>query len=171
MITRFKFFGLAALLFAGVLPAFNTSAAIATATAQVISPTEVLIVTAAELLKSASTGVLTLSIPGGGATGTGDGTGAEMTLTSTGVNGNTIAFSTPDSASLTSLIQTLAASGGSIGMNGILSTGQVVSLFVTHAEQVTMEKARCMLLSRTTEEPGFRLLASGTIYCTIISKV
>ncbi len=58
-----------------------------------------------------------------------------MTLTSTGVLGNTIAFSTPDSASLTSLIKALAASGGSISMNGILSTGQVVSLFVTHAEQ------------------------------------
>jgi hypothetical protein len=58
-----------------------------------------------------------------------------MTLTSTGVNGNTIVFSTTDSAPLAALVQALAASGGSIGMNGILSTGQVVSLFVTHAEQ------------------------------------
>lgn len=126
---------MAALLFAGVLPCFKTSAATTTAavSATIISPTEVSIVTAAELLKSASTGVLTLSIPGGGATGTGDGAG--MTLSSTGVVGNTIAFSTTDSDSLTSLIQALAASGGSIGMNGMLSTGQVVSLFVTHAEQ------------------------------------
>ncbi len=135
MITRFKFFGLAALLFAGVLPAFNTSAAtaIATATAQVISPTEVLFVTAAELLKSASVGVLTLSIPGAGASGTGDGAVVEgVTLTSTGVVGSTSVFSIADAASL---VSALASSGGSFGTNGILSTGQGVHLVVTQVEQ------------------------------------
>ena len=63
-----------------------------------------------------------------------------MTLTSTGVLGNTIVFSTTDSASLASLVLALAASGGGFGMNGILSTGQGVSLFVTHAEQAVNGK-------------------------------
>lgn len=137
MTTRLTPIATIALLLAGAL-LFSASAEAVTATASatIISPPEVAVVAAAEeLLLSASVGVLTLSIPGGGASGTGDGTGAEMTLSSTRVVGNTIAFSTPDSASLTSLVQALAASGGSIGMNSILSTGQVVSLFVTHAEQ------------------------------------
>lgn len=118
-----------------VVPAHAASTSTATASAIVISPTEVSIVTAAELLKSASVGVITLSIPGAGALGADGGAEVGMTLTSTGVVGSTIAFSTTNSASLTSLVQALAASGGSFGMNGILSTGQGVSLFVTHAEQ------------------------------------
>ncbi len=129
------------LLVIGVFLAAGTKAVAATnsttsVSAQIISPTEVSIVTAAELLQSASTGVLTLSIPGGGATGTGDGTTGEMTLTSTGVRGNTIIFSTTDSAHLASLVQqALAASGGSFGMNGILSNGLGVNLLITQVEQ------------------------------------
>lgn len=126
---------IALLLSGALLFSASAEAVTATASATIIPPPGAVIVSAAELLQSATTGVLTLSIPGGGATNTGDGTGAGMTLTSTGVVGNTIAFSTSDSASLTSLVQALAASGGSIGMNGILSSGQVVSLFVTHAAQ------------------------------------
>ena len=124
-------------LLLGVLINLTAQAATTTATASatIISPTEAGIVAAAELLKSAGTGVLTLSIPGAGASGTDDGMVAGMTLISTGVRGNTIVFSTTDSAPLTSLVLALAASGGSFGMNGILSTGQGVSLFVTHAEQ------------------------------------
>lgn len=121
-----------ALLFTGALSAMAaTATSSASVSATIISPTEVANVTAAELLQSASTGVLTLSIPGTGASGV-DSAGAAggMTLTSTGVVGNTIIFSTTDSATLASLVQTLAASGGSLGIKGILSNGQGVSLSV-----------------------------------------
>lgn len=127
-----------AFLIFGMLSATDVIAVTITATASatVISPTEARIVEAAELLKSASVGVLTLSIPGAGASGTGDGAVVGMTLTFTGVLGDTIVFSTTDSATLASLILALSAYGGSFGMNGILSTGQGGgSLFVTHAEQ------------------------------------
>lgn len=138
MTTRLTPIATIALLLAGalLLPA-SAEAVTATASATIISPTEVLIVAAAELRFSASTGVLTLSIPGAGASGAGDGAAAGMTLSSTGVRGNTIVFSTTDSAPMASLVQALAAYGGTFGMNGILSVsnGQVVSLFVTHAEQ------------------------------------
>ena len=129
---------LSALFFTGVLTNLQAYAASANAaaTATIISTTNVAIVAAAELLQSASTGVLTLSIPGTGASGvyTG-GSGGGMTLTSTGVAGNTIIFSTTDSAPLSSLLQSLAASGGSLGVKGILSSGQGVSLSVTNAVQ------------------------------------
>jgi hypothetical protein len=124
------------LLVIGVFLAAGTNAVATTSTTSVsvtvISPPEVAIVAADELLKSASIGVLTLSIPGAGASGTGAGAVMEgMTLISTGVVGNTIVFSTTDSASLTSLVSALAASGGTFGVNGILSTGQGVHLVVT----------------------------------------
>lgn len=130
VITAFLLAG--ALLFAVPVRA---ATATAMASATLISPTEVAI-DAAELLQSASTGVLTLSIPGAGASGVDSaGASAGMTMTSTGVVGNTIIFSTTDSATLASLVQTLAASGGSLGIKGILSTGQGVSLSVTNAVQ------------------------------------
>lgn len=114
----------------------QATSATATVSVTVIYPTEVTLIAAAELLKSASTGVLTLSIPGAGASGTGDGAVVEgMTLTSTGVVGNTIVFSTADAASLATLVSALASSGGSFGTNGILSTGQGVHLVVTQVVQ------------------------------------
>lgn len=137
MTTRLTPITTIALLLSGAL-LFSASAEAVTATASVtiISPTEVSIISAAELLKSASIGVLTLSIPGSGAFGSEDDkTVGEITLTSTGVLGNTIAFSTADSAPLASLIRTLAASGGSFGMTVILSTGQMVNLVITNAEE------------------------------------
>lgn len=124
-------FAEALLLSASVQAASATSAVSVT----VIYPTEVKLIAGAELLQSASTGVFTLSIPGGGATGTGDGTAAGMTLTSTGVVGNTIVFSIADAASLATLVSALASSGGSFGTNGILSTGQGVHLVVTQVVQ------------------------------------
>jgi len=105
----------------------------ATATAIVISPTNASIDAAAELLKSASTGMLTLSIPGAGASSTKDAVPDGMTLTSTGVRGNTIVFSTTDTAPLAALVTALATSGGTVGVNGTLNTGQGVSLTITHA--------------------------------------
>ncbi|MFZ2950012.1 MAG: hypothetical protein WA003_11055 [Desulfuromonadaceae bacterium] len=128
-----------ALLLAGalLLPAsVGAASATATSSATIISPTEVDDIPAAELLKSASTGVLTLSIPGAGASGTGDGAVVEgVTLTSTGVVGNTIVFSIADAASLATLGSALASSGGSFDTNGILSTGQGVHLVVTRVVQ------------------------------------
>lgn len=141
MLTAFEIYinrwALTILLVIGVFLATGTNAVAATtstisANATIISPTEGAIVAAAELLKSASTGVLTLSIPGAGASGTGDGAVVEgVTLTSTGVVGNTIVFSIADAASLATLVSALASSGGSFGTNGILSTGQGVHLVVT----------------------------------------
>ena len=58
-----------------------------------------------------------------------------MTLTSTGVVGNTIFFSTADAAPLAMLVSALASSGGSFSTNGILSTGQGVHLVVTQVVQ------------------------------------
>jgi hypothetical protein len=124
-------------LLLGTLIYFAAQAATITATvsATIISPTEVPIVTAAELLKNASTGALTLRIPGGGATGTDSGATGEMTLTATGMLGNSIVFSTTDSAHLASLVEALAASGGSLDTNGILSGGQGVKLVITQVVQ------------------------------------
>ena len=125
-------FAEALLLSASVQAASATSAVSVT----VIYPTEAEVIPAAELLKSASTGVLTLSIPGAGVSGTGDGAVvAGVTLTSTGVVGNAIVFSIADAASLATLGSALASSGGSFGTNGILSTGQGVHLVVTRVVQ------------------------------------
>lgn len=135
-----KYVGMLALFLGIVILCLKTAsaspaqAATATATAIVISPTEVATVAAAELLNSASTGVLTLNIPGG-ASGTSYAAVEGMTLNSTGVRGNTIIFSTTDTAPMAALVQALAASGGSFGMNGILNTGKGVSLSVTNAVQ------------------------------------
>ena len=105
----------------------------ASVSASVVSTTNASIDAASELLKSASTGVLTLSIPGAGASSAKDAVSDGMTLTSTGVRGNTIVFSTTDTAPLTALVTALASSGGTVGVNGTLSTGQGVSLTITHA--------------------------------------
>ena len=88
----------------------------ASVSASVVSTTNASIDAASELLKSAKDAVS-------------DG----MTLTSTGVRGNTIVFSTTDTAPLTALVTALASSGGTVGVNGTLSTGQGVSLTITHA--------------------------------------
>lgn len=125
-------------LFVGILVfIFVETACSASATAVVgctiVSTTDVAITAAAELLQSASTGALTLSIPGAGASALKDGATDGMTLTSTGVRGNTIVFSTTDTAPLAALVSALTTSGGTVGVNGTLSTGQGVSLSITHA--------------------------------------
>ncbi len=206
-IARFVLFGQATFLFAVMLPDIKAYAATANAavSAEVISPTSASIDAAAELLKSASTGMLTLSIPGAGAlfaskdgggssvgttlspspglsaatagndvassdfvlptsisgagaaaaskdgassdgttpasvpgdsapTASGDSASSGgVTLTSTGVRGNSIVFSTTDTASLASIVTALAASGGSIQISGIMSSGRGVSLTISHA--------------------------------------
>lgn len=139
MFARLTTFALLAFLLAGALMApepVHAATANASAGVTIISPAEVTTTAATELLQNASTGVLTLSIPGaGGVSGSGSEAAVEMTLTSTGVPGSSVVFSTTDSSGLTSLIQGLAESGGSFGSNGVMSAGQGVSLSVTSTVQ------------------------------------
>ena len=101
----------------------------------VISPSKVAADAAAELLFSASVGVLTLTIPGSAGLLSDANAGGELTLTSSGVSGNSIVFSVSDAAAISALIEALSASGGSFGVAGLLSTGQGVHLVVTGATQ------------------------------------
>lgn len=124
------------LLLAGVLTVFQAPAATstATATATVISPTNVANDATAELLKGSASGVLSLRIPSGFCTSSNrcDEEVVELTLSSIWMQGTTIVISTSDSTPKASLVLALAQSAK--GMNGILSTGQGVNLFVTHTE-------------------------------------
>lgn len=99
--------------------------------AEIISPAKVAVAASAELLFSASTGVLTLTIPGAGGSGAAGAQEGWLTLTSTGVAGNAIIFSITNAAALTTLALALATSGGSFGVNGVLGSGQGVHLVIT----------------------------------------
>lgn len=131
---------ISALLLSGALAAFPAHAATATAmvSAEIISPAEVAIIAAEELHKWADSGVFTLRIAS--ASGTiskrGDEEMRVMTLSSIWTQGNKIVMSTTDSPPQALRILALASSHNIFGMNGILSNGQGVNLFVTHAEEI-----------------------------------
>ncbi len=100
-------------------------AATAIVSVDVVSPAEVSMDAAAEVLKSTSVGVLTLTIPGG----------STMTMTTTGAvtGGGASVFTTSDSAGLSEVIQALMESGGSLVMGGMESSGQGVYITITQA--------------------------------------
>lgn len=121
------------------------SSATGTASATLIAPATVTNDAAAELLSSASPGVLTLSIPGAGnapASGVAGG-GAllgsiEAIPTATAV---TAAIAT-DSAALEGLLNEMSRSGGPLNKNGLLSSGQGLNLVVTHVRQTASDQGR-----------------------------
>jgi hypothetical protein len=125
-----------ALLLAGALLSHDpveAATAAATASATIISPTDITNEVAADLLQRASSGLFSLGIPRALCTTYRcDAEVEAITLSSIWMRGTTIVFSTSDSTPKASLVLALAQSAK--GMNGILSTGQGVNLFVTHTE-------------------------------------
>jgi hypothetical protein len=130
---------LSALLFAGVLTVFQafgaTTSVTATATATVISPTNVARDATAELLKKDASGVFTLRMPSAFCISSNrcDQEAREMTLSSIWVQGTTIVIAISDSAPPFARVLALATSGG--GMNNILSSGLGVNLVITNVEE------------------------------------
>lgn len=112
----------------------QAATATASVSAEIISPAVVSVDAASDLLFSASTGVLTLTIPGAGSSADAE-VKWGMKLTSTGLLGNPIIFSTNDITALTTLSSALEISVGSFGVNGMLGTGQGFRLFVTQIVQ------------------------------------
>jgi hypothetical protein len=111
------------------LPALGATSATAQIGASVISNGQVSADASTQLLKSASIGVLILSIPGAGG-----GAPTVMTLTSSGgvSAGGASVFTSSDGTSLATLISQMAATGGTLTTSGTLSgVGVQIVVFKT----------------------------------------
>ena len=114
----------------------------ATATATVISPSDVARDATAELLKKDASGVFTLRMPSAFCTSSNrcDQALREMTLSSIWVQGTTIVIAISDSAPPVARVLALATSGN--GMNNILSSELGVNLVITNVEEDGTDRGR-----------------------------
>jgi hypothetical protein len=123
---RFMVVVIASLQFASLA---HSATATANVSAEIVSIVQVSVDASTQLLVSSTTGVLVLSIPGGGGSAA-----STMTLTASGAvaSGSPTTFTASDSAGLAALITQMTTSGGTLTTSGTLS-GTGVQIVVIQA--------------------------------------